>query len=340
MINQGTKDNREGNRPLVSVCIQTYQHAAFIKQCLDSIISQKTNFPFEIILGEDESTDGTREICVQYAEKYPDLIRLFLRSRKDVIKINGKETGRFNFKENLKSAKGNYIAICEGDDFWIDENKLQYQFDFLESNAEYSVCFHKVKILKNNELIDDYITKVPSQTSTIAELAGGNYIHTPTVMFRNHLVLPIWFDEILAGDYALHVLNALNGKLYCMDRIMAVYRIHGGGIWSTNSEESNQLKWLSVLTTLCNNLNGEVRELIADQRLNWAIILFNKGYQNETEEILRNEIPRLLKIRTDLLEENEKLLNNPDYYSAKVSGTFLTKALSKKIFKRLKSGNS
>ena len=116
--------------PVVSVCVVTYQHKDFIRSCLDGILMQKTNFPFEIILGEDESTDGTREICKAYAEKYPDKIKLFLRSRKDVIYINQHATGRFNFMENLKAARGKYIAFCEGDDYWIDEYKLQKQVDF------------------------------------------------------------------------------------------------------------------------------------------------------------------------------------------------------------------
>ena len=80
--------------PVISVCVQTYQHKNYIRQCLDSVLSQKTNFPFEIILGEDDSTDGTREICLEYAAKHPDLIRLFLRSEKDKIYIDGRKTGR------------------------------------------------------------------------------------------------------------------------------------------------------------------------------------------------------------------------------------------------------
>src|SRR5689334_382568 len=90
-------------KPLVSAIVLTYQHAPYISQCLESILMQQTNFPFEIIVGEDESSDGTREICEKFAENYPDKIRLFLRSRKDVIYYNGSPTGRYNFLENLKA---------------------------------------------------------------------------------------------------------------------------------------------------------------------------------------------------------------------------------------------
>ena len=87
--------------PLVSVCVQTYQHASFIQECLDGILMQETDFRFEILIGEDASADGTREICVEYAKRFPDIIRLFLHDRRNNIFINGKQTGRFNFLNNI-----------------------------------------------------------------------------------------------------------------------------------------------------------------------------------------------------------------------------------------------
>ena len=144
------------NKPLVSVCIQTYQHAGFIAECLDSVLMQHTNFSFEIILGEDESKDDTRKICKEYAEKYPSKIKLFLRSRKDVIYINGKPSGRFNLIENLKSCQGKYIALCEGDDYWVEPLKLQKQVDLLEKNPQLIACHHwqKNAIFKDGAFVE------------------------------------------------------------------------------------------------------------------------------------------------------------------------------------------
>ena len=102
-------------KPLVSVCIPTYQHAAYIRQCLDSVLQQQTSFPFEIIIGEDDSTDGTREICLDYATRYPDQIRLFLRKEEEKIIINGNKTGRYNIIQNFREARGKYIAMLDGD---------------------------------------------------------------------------------------------------------------------------------------------------------------------------------------------------------------------------------
>ena len=135
------------SKPLVSVCCITYNHVHYVKDALDGFLIQKTDFPYEICLGEDESNDGTREICKEYAEKYPDKIRLFLRSRKDVIYINGHATGRYNFIETLKECKGKYIALCEGDHYWTEPTKLQKQVDFLEANESYVMSFHRVDIL-------------------------------------------------------------------------------------------------------------------------------------------------------------------------------------------------
>ena len=138
--------------PLVSVCIQTYQHVHYIEQCLQSVLYQQTSFPFEIILGEDDSTDGTRDICIRYKDKFPNVVNLFLREEKNKIWIEGEKTGRYNFISNLQAAKGKYIALLDGDDYWIDHLKLQKQVDFLESNPGYTLCFCNYRNLKNGKL--------------------------------------------------------------------------------------------------------------------------------------------------------------------------------------------
>jgi hypothetical protein len=124
-----------------------------------------------------------------------------------------------------------------------------------------------------------------------------------------------------------------------MEEKMAVYRVHGGGIWSTTSDDARQLQWLTVLTTLCNNLEGTVKEQIEDQRLEWAMILFNKGYQKETEGILKNDIAKIMKLRLLLIDENNKLITDPAYYSGKVSGRFLLKSLRHKFSNRSNNSN-
>jgi glycosyltransferase involved in cell wall biosynthesis len=322
--------------PKVSVCVQTYRHASFIEQCLRSILMQKTSFPYEIILGEDDSDDGTREICVRLAASHPGKIRLFLRSRKDVIHIGGRPTGRFNFKSNLKEARGSYVAMCEGDDYWTDENKLQKQVDFLDSHPDFSLCFHRVQVLQNGQLTEDRITRVPKPETTILDLAKENYIHTPTVMFRAGLELPLWFDEVIAGDYALHLLNALRGKLYCLDDVMAVYRVHDGGMWSMKKEEDNQLRWVEVLETLCRHFGGEAGRVLRIQRLNWAMTLYRKGYREQMLPVLREHADLFPDLHEELESEIHHLITRSEVLSKKVSGTFLIKSLINRITGRVK----
>lgn len=238
-----TESNKE--RPLVSVCIVTYQHADYIAQCIDSVLAQEIDFPIEIIIGEDESTDGTREICKKYAEQFPELIRLFLRSRNDVIYVNGLPTGTFNFTENLRAARGKYIALLEGDDYWIDTKKLKRQTDILNENNEFILSHHWQKVaLKRDdgyEVIDRLDHGYLPQTVADARSIFDNSlrIKTRTLMFRNVVTenfIPYWYKEILFGDVALSFILGTYGKFHFIDEPMAVYRITGSGSSSSGLE--------------------------------------------------------------------------------------------------------
>ncbi len=232
--------------PKVSVCIVTYNHEKYITKCLDGILMQQTTFPFEIILGEDESSDGTREICKTYAEKHPDKIKLFLRSRKDVIYINGNPTGRYNFMENLKACTGKYIALCEGDDYWTDPLKLQKQVDFLEANTEYIVCSHNAKIIDENNIILQEKKRPELKKNTEysnLELRSGAFLLTLTMVFRNIIEeFPKSFYKIKNGDKFLISLLGQHGKGMYIENIKpAMYRIHNDGVWSKLAQNK---KWV------------------------------------------------------------------------------------------------
>ena len=158
----------EAPTPLVTVCIQTYRHAAVIAQCLDGVLMQQTRFPFEIWLGEDDSDDGTREICIQYARQYPHIIRLALHHRQNNITIDGRPSGRFSFLYNSFQAKGKYIAHCEGDDYWTDPLKLQQQVDYLEQHPETVLCYHAWRNLNRQVNPPEwYPTRFDARTCTI-----------------------------------------------------------------------------------------------------------------------------------------------------------------------------
>ena len=190
----------------ISCHVITYNHANYIEKCINSILSQKTKYDFEIVIGDDLSTDGTRDIIQSYREKFPEIIKLNLRSERGTG-IPGKE----NFLSTLALCEGEYITLCDGDDYWTDTLKLHKQVSFLELHSEYVLNFHPIKILeKNGELTDDYITKVPEYYDSIEDLAIlGNYIHTPSVMFRNILgELPEEMILSPIGDYFIYMLLA------------------------------------------------------------------------------------------------------------------------------------
>jgi glycosyltransferase involved in cell wall biosynthesis len=239
------------DQPLVSVTVQTYQHAPYIKKCLDSILVQKTNFPFEIILGEDESSDGTREICQKYADAYPDKIRLFLRSRKDVIKINGYPTGRYNFIQNIKSARGKYIANCPGDDYWLDPYKLQKQFDILEKNDSIVACHHWHMYQHNDK---DYLEAASKQGYFPQKIASAKEIFSDklriksrTIMYRNIIddtFFPDWFYNVAYGDVPFSFLLGMYGNFYFIDEPMAVYRVTHDGLSNAGKQEKNHDEWM------------------------------------------------------------------------------------------------
>ena len=252
------------SKVLVSVCIMAYNHEKYIAQSLDSVLMQKTNFSFEIILGEDESRDKTREICVQYSQKYPDKIKLFLRSRLDVIYINGNPTGRYNFLENIKAAKGSYVALLDGDDYWTDSFKLQKQINFLEANPDFVLCFHEVDVLTNQGIKGDWITKPPVEDTTIVNdlIARGNYIHTCSAVFRNiNKKFPSEFFIAPVADYFLYILlTKAGGKIKQLKEKMAVYR-YGVGIHSSKNRSKQLWKWNYTLFLLSSDIS-ECRKLL------------------------------------------------------------------------------
>jgi glycosyltransferase involved in cell wall biosynthesis len=217
-------------KPLVSVVVVTYNHYAFIEECLDSILSQKVNFEFEILIGEDDSNDGTREICMRYAKEYPDKIKLILRDRKDVIYINNKPTGRFNFIETTQAVSGKYIALCEGDDYWINSLKLQIQVDFLEENWEYAGAAHNALI--NGVKLFEKSSKGQSKLS-IANLFGDWILPTASLLFRREaldLSSPL-FTQNNHGDFLIAFFILKNGHMhYEHEFIGSYYRLHEQGV--------------------------------------------------------------------------------------------------------------
>jgi len=253
-------ENRVSTPISVSVVITTYNQGSYISTCLDHVLSQETNFDFEIIIGDDQSTDGTREICIDYANRHPDKIRLLLHSRKNNIEINGSPSGRFNFLYSLSQARGKYIAFCEGDDYWIDNQKLQKQFDALENNTDCSLCFHahfeegkrgRKKVLNFNK---------ECKISTKEAILGGGGLMASNAMFFHRSYLddfPEWMELAPIGDGPIVIFLSTKGKLLYLTQVMSVYRIFAQNSWSNSMKNlKNRKRYFFSVMRMWNEINS------------------------------------------------------------------------------------
>jgi len=222
----------------VSIFLLTYNQEQFIAQTINSILMQKTNFNFQIVIGEDCSADATRSICKTFAEKYSNKIKLLPALEKNIGLIA-------NYMRTIKACEGKYIAICDGDDYWIDENKLQKQVSFLEDNPNYSIVYSKLKKLFPDGTFKESIQRKLKQAGDFDDLVFENVIPSVTVLFRNRQnisAVPTWITNFPYGDWPTYLwILKDGGKIHFMDEITAVYRMHIGVSAQVRKSSSNTL---------------------------------------------------------------------------------------------------
>lgn len=250
-------DNAEN--PLVSVRCITYNHEPYIAQALDGFLMQKTNFPFEVIVHDDASTDKTAEIIREYEKKFPKIIKPIYEKENQYSKHDG-SLGRI-----VNSAlKGKYVAMCEGDDYWIDENKLQMQVDFLEGNPEYGMCFSNAKIVDKANLTSILIPGIKkNRRITTQEIIknGGMFVPTPSMIFKREIWknYPDVCSQCWVGDYPLQIYNALKWNIYFFSIPLAAYRKNAMGSWSERSAKKtfwDKRKGIESELIMLNGLNS------------------------------------------------------------------------------------
>lgn len=255
--------------PLVSVNVVTYNHKDYITECLESILMQKTNFPFEIIIHEDCSTDGTKTIIEAYEKKHPDIIKPIYQP------VNIYSKGEKPWVYCFEKAQGDYIALCDGDDYWIDPYKLQKQVDFLEANDDYFFVSANSQFLKNNQLEE---TKIGGDL-VLQDFINGNKLgrQAAAFMFRNKQVTT-FLDDLKAypwpfGDLLLIFWCLKQGKGMVLDEVMVYYRIHDTGLWSSNIMKARLKKMITFYTLAYKseihpNYNFDLYKLSVDSVLN------------------------------------------------------------------------
>lgn len=248
--------------PKVSVCIPTYNHEAYIAQAVQSALTQRTNFRTELIIGEDCSTDRTRQIVVELANKYPEKIRLRLAPQ-------NQGAGR-NFVDLFSQCRGEYVIILEGDDYWTSPDKLQTQVDALDAHPQWAMCFHPATTVYDDGRPSHLYPEDQTKSEyTIHDLLVKDFMATSAVLFRNRLFgeLPHWFVDVIVGDWTLHILNAAHGDIGFLPEPMSVYRVHRGGLFSSKSVEFKIVAMFKMLTKMDHHLAGKYTREIEENRL-------------------------------------------------------------------------
>ncbi len=284
---------------LVSVVMVTFNHELFIREAIESVLSQNADFGFELIVSNDCSSDKTDSIISDIIINHPkaDFVKYY-KQNSNIGMIP-------NFLFALKQAKGEFIAVLEGDDYWTDSYKLQKQVDFLEKNDDYAGCFHYTQQInlggEKGKMYGDYGRKL--EFSSVDTFSTTALFHTSSFVFRREaLFIPEWFTKVVGGDMALFSIVSAKGKLRCLPEIMSVYRKHEGGI--TNSAIATFENHHKNRIELMNYLN-EFHDFKCSNKAN-QVIVYHEDCLNGKDESVRfiSKVKNRLKRIFDLFKRN------------------------------------
>lgn len=291
------------NTPLVSICCITYNHAQFIRKCLDGFLMQQTDFPIEILIHDDCSTDGTTEIIREYEAKYPDLIFPLYEEENQYQQGKAAEIDLYNYRR----ARGKYIAYCEGDDYWTDLLKLQKQVDFMEANPEYSVCWHRSKqfIVETGEYVEDKCEVVLNGKDGVDidldTYFSQWYTQPLTMVFRRDALEESWRKkyELYRDEHELyHLLKKGKGYLFAFEG--GVYVRHDGGIYTSLSKSIQGETSLRVAKELYEVNKDQYTRKFYATNLQWQIYENKDSFRKKWKYswalfFLENKVKRLIR---------------------------------------------
>lgn len=269
----------------LSVAIITYNHERFVAQAIQSVLAQKVNFDYEIVIGEDCSTDRTREIVMDFARRYPKRIVALVRDQN----LGGPR----NLNATLAACRGQYVALLEGDDYWTSVDKLQMQVDILEAHPDRALCCHRVSTLNETGTAEFEIFPPHSAGAySVEDLLRGNFVMTCSAVMRRDLIdsPPHWYFKINLGDWPLFAMVARHGKIELMDEVMAAYRVHAGSTWSILPSTTRLREGARMLSALDEQLGFQytttIRQTITRSYLELAIVARENRKRMETVEHL------------------------------------------------------
>ncbi|MDA8106812.1 MAG: glycosyltransferase [Nitrospiraceae bacterium] len=262
----------------LSVFMVTYNHEKYIAQALDSVLMQEVDFDYEIIVGEDCSTDNTRNILLEYQQKYPYKFKLLLH--------DSNLGACANFMQSFKACSGDYMAYLEGDDYWTDTLKLQKQVDFLDAHPECAISFHNCEEFHDGggQPFWLYCSQDQKEISKLEDLLSKcNFIPSCSVMFRNRLFqdFPHWYCTLGIGDWTLHLLNAQFGYIGYINDVMGRHRHHSESTWSMRNQAQNIRDVMEAYMTINHYFNYRynfiIKKKIAVYYRDLFVIYFKSG---------------------------------------------------------------
>ena len=231
-------------KPLVSVCVLTYNHEKYIRQCLEGIMSQKCSFPFEVLIHDDASSDGTAEIIREFEERYPDVIKPIYETENQYSKGMANISALFNFPR----AAGRYIAMCEGDDYWNDESKLEKQISYMELNEGCTISFHSAHMISDGKLapklMRPYRSDLMIDPEDIIDKTVGYPMASMIVRTKIMMELPDFYMDAPIGDIPMQLLMAAHGYGWYIDEPMCTYRYGVPGSFTAGmfSEDAERIQ--------------------------------------------------------------------------------------------------
>ncbi len=259
----------------VSVCMITYGHEKYISQAIEGVLMQECNFEIELVIFNDCSPDNTDEIIQSIIKKHER------GSWIKYVKHNQNIGMMANFLLAVGACNGDYIALCEGDDYWIDPLKLQKQTSFLASNSQFSLCFHN-NIIKNDNSEKIMLTDLGKHEFDTKDVLRQWFIPTASIVFRNYsdFVFPDWFVNCQSGDIPLLLLLSLRGDIKYIDEVMSVYRLHPGGVSNTHREYSKVIGMIYIYQSF-----NFYTKLKFDEEIKKAIIYEMQCHLPEIQEL-------------------------------------------------------
>lgn len=289
-------------KPLVSICCLTFNHEKFLRATIEGFLIQMTSFPFEIIIHDDASTDGTVKIINEYTKLHPKLITPIFQT------VNQYSKGvkpYFNFL--IPKASGKYIANCEGDDYWTDPHKLQKQVDFLEANQDFSLCFHNVNILNNrngSSSLKLMHNNMKQDVFTTKDILTQWFIPTASIVFKrdSNFNLPDWYYNCASGDIPLLLLLSLKGKFKYLDEVMGCYRLHDNGISTTHSGYSKAFSMIYIYQHFDEFTNYQYHDKITE-----AMIYELRRHMPEMKELRKYKLQEERDNRSLLVKIKSKI---------------------------------